>query len=145
MKNFFICEYQILEQGLDIGFHLYAPGHLIWLAAIAAAVVWFSAHYQKEDEIDRLRMRRIFAVLILLSEIYKDIVLLIMDAPMMQYLPLHLCSFAIFGMLIDACMPQRRDSSDLSRALADRWHIAAAHGSDLFLRQADRGELHVYE
>lgn len=108
MKNFFICEYQILEQGLDIGFHLYAPGHLIWLAAIAAAVVWFSAHYQKEDEIDRLRMRRIFAVLILLSEIYKDIVLLIMDAPMMQYLPLHLCSFAIFGMLIDACMPQQR-------------------------------------
>ena len=87
MKNFFICEYQILEQGLDIGFHLYAPGHLIWLAAIAAAVVWFSAHYQKEDEIDRLRIRRIFAVLILLSEIYKDIVLLIMDAPMMQYLP----------------------------------------------------------
>ena len=108
MKNFFICEYQILEQGLDIGFHLYAPGHLIWLAAIAAAVVWFSAHYQKEDEIDRLRIRRIFAVLILLSEIYKDIVLLIMDAPMMQYLPLHLCSFAIFGMLIDACMPQQR-------------------------------------
>lgn len=108
MKNFFICEYQILEQGLDIGFHLYALGHLIWLAAIAAAVVWFSAHYQKEDEIDRLRMRRIFAVLILLSETYKDIVLLIMDAPMMQYLPLHLCSFAIFGMLIDACMPQQR-------------------------------------
>lgn len=70
MKNFFICEYQILEQGLDIGFHLYAPGHLIWLAAIAAAVVWFSARYQKEDEIDRLRIRRIFAVLILLSEIY---------------------------------------------------------------------------
>lgn len=81
---------------------------MIWLAAIAAAVVWFSAHYQKEDEIDRLRIRRIFAVLILLSEIYKDIVLLIMDAPMMQYLPLHLCSFAIFGMLIDACMPQQR-------------------------------------
>ena len=48
-------------------------------------------------------------------------------------------------LLLYHAIPQRRDSSDLSRAMADRWHIAAAHGSDLFLRQADRGELHVYE
>lgn len=108
MGNFFTCEYQILEQGLDIGFHLYAPGHLIWLAAIAAAAFLFSASYRIKDKNERARARKIFAALILLSEIYKDTVLIIMGAPMMQYLPLHLCSFAIFGMLIDAFAPKQQ-------------------------------------
>ena len=108
MGNFFTCEYQILKQGLDIGFHLYAPGHLIWLAAIAAAAFLFSASYRIKDKNERARARKIFAALILLSEIYKDTVLIIMGAPMMQYLPLHLCSFAIFGMLIDAFAPKQQ-------------------------------------
>lgn len=108
MGDFFTCEYQILEQGLDIGFHLYAPGHLIWLAAIAAAAFLFSASYRIKDKNERARARKIFAALILLSEIYKDTVLIIMGAPMMQYLPLHLCSFAIFGMLIDAFAPKQQ-------------------------------------
>lgn len=55
MGNFFTCEYQILEQGLDIGFHLYAPGHLIWLAAIAAAAFLFSASYRIKDKNERAR------------------------------------------------------------------------------------------
>ena len=107
MGHFFICEYQILEQGLNIGFHLYSTGHLIWLAGIAAAAILFSGHYRKTEEAGRARIRKIFAILILLSEIYKDTVLIILGAPMMQYLPLHLCSFAIFGMLIDAFSPRQ--------------------------------------
>ena len=107
MGHFFICEYQILEQGLEIGFSLYSPGHLIWLAAIAAATVLISNYYKRQGTDGRMRIRRIFAVLILLSEIYKDTVLIVMGAPMMQYLPLHLCSFAIFGMLIDAFSPRQ--------------------------------------
>ena len=123
MGNFFTCEYQILEQGLDIGFHLYAPGHLIWLAAIAAAAFLFSASYRIKDKNERARARKIFAALILLSEIYKDTVLIIMGAPMMQYLPLHLCSFAIFGMLIDAFAPKQQLMGQmlLSRSFRVRW------------------------
>ena len=108
MKYFFICEYQILEQGLELGFDLYSPGHLVWLAAIAAAAILFSTYYKRQNEKVRMRICRIFAVLILASEIYKDTVLIIMDAPMMQYLPLHLCSFAIFGMLLDAFLPKQK-------------------------------------
>ena len=83
MKYFFICEYQILEQGLDIGFKLYSPGHLIWLVALAVFISLFSQYYKKKNAEERCRIRKVFAVLIVLSEIYKDTVLIIMGAPMM--------------------------------------------------------------
>ena len=113
MKYFFTCEYQILDQGLDIGFKLYSPGHLIWLAVLAVFIGLFSQYYKKKNTGERCRIRKIFAVLIVFSEIYKDTILIIMGAPMMQYLPLHLCSFAIFGMVADAFWPERKTAGQM--------------------------------
>ena len=49
-KYFFINTLKIEEQGLDIGFDLYCPGHLIWLAVIAAAMVIITGYYIKQNE-----------------------------------------------------------------------------------------------
>lgn len=103
MQYFFYYTKIIEEQMLfDIGFKLYSPGHLIRLAAIVVACVLFSNWYKTLPELKKVKTKKFFAVAILISEILKDLVLWVHGAPMIEYLPLHLCSFAIFGMLIDA-------------------------------------------
>lgn len=103
MQYFFFYTKIVEEKMLfDIGFDLYSAGHLIWLVVIVVSCVLFSNWYKKLPELSRTKTKKFFAVAILVSEILKDLVLWLAGAPMMEYLPLHLCSFAIFGMLIDA-------------------------------------------
>ncbi len=102
MEYFFYYKAIIEEKGLDIGFKLYEPKHLIWLAVTVIACVLFSNWYKTLDTAKKIKTKKFFAVAILISEIAKDLVLWLSGAPMIEYLPLHLCSFAIFGMLTDA-------------------------------------------
>ena len=113
LNYFFIYALRIEEQGLDIGFKLYCPGHLIWLGAIAAAAVLISRYYIRQSKEKRTWIKKIFAVAILCSEILKDIIIVIINAPLKSYLPLHLCSLAIFGMLYDAFGKNRRISGQM--------------------------------
>ena len=101
-EYFFLYTQQIKEQGLDIGFELYSVGHLIWLAAMLLVGIWLSNWYKKEDLERQSKVRKVFAVVLAVSEIVKNIVIVIIGAPIIEYLPFHLCSFAIFGLLFDA-------------------------------------------
>ena len=112
-KYFFINTLKIEEQGLDIGFDLYCPGHLIWLAAIAAAAVIITRYYISRQDEKRTSIKKFFAVAILCSEILKDVILIAIGAPMKGYLPLHLCGLAIFAMLWDAFSKNRRISGQI--------------------------------
>lgn len=100
LGNFFIYSEQIEERGLDIGFNLYSAGHLVWLAAILAAALIASQLYKKATVRGRIKTKKVFAVAILVSEILKDTVLAVLGANMIEYLPLHLCSFTILIMLL---------------------------------------------
>ena len=112
-KYFFINTLKIEEQGLDIGFDLYCPGHLIWLAVIAAAMVIITGYYIKQNEEKQTSIKKFFAITILCSEILKDSILIAIGAPMKGYLPLHLCGLAIFAMLWDAFSKNRRISGQM--------------------------------
>lgn len=103
MKYFFYYTKIIEEEMLfDIGFNLYGIGHLVWLAVIVAACILFSNWYKNQLELTRTKTKKFFAIALLVSEILKDLVLWVAGAPMIEYLPFHLCSFAIFGLLFDA-------------------------------------------
>ena len=101
-EYFFIYTALIEERQLDIGFDLYCPGHLIWLCATLIACILISNWYKKKDAQQKTKIKKIFAVALLVSEILKDTWIIIVGAPFIEYLPLHLCSFAIFGLLFDA-------------------------------------------
>lgn len=98
-ENFFAYSSMIEEKGLDIGFELYGMGHLIWLVSILIVTVIIGNIYKNSSYLQKEKIKRFFAVAILLSEILKDIVLAIAGADMIGYLPMHLCSFAILGMM----------------------------------------------
>lgn len=110
LKYFFINTITIEEQGIDIGFDLYCLGHIIWLAAIAAAAGIAARYYCKMEPEQRMKTKKFFAVALLLFEVIKDIVLVIMGISLKGYLPLHLCGLAIFCLLYDAFGKNRRIS-----------------------------------
>ena len=107
-EYFVIYEQLIEERGLDIGFKLYGMGHLIWLAAIIIGIILWSGYYKTLTARKQAKVRKFFAVAILCSEILKDAILIMGDAPMKGYLPFHLCGLAIFGMLADAFLDFRK-------------------------------------
>ena len=113
LEYFFINTLKIEERGLDIGFDLYCPGHLIWLVAIAAAAVVMTGYYMKQTEEQREKTRKFFAIALLCSEILKDAIVIVIGAPMKGYLPLHLCGLAIFVMLWDAFGKNKRISGQM--------------------------------
>lgn len=125
-KYFFWNEKEFLEldpTGKAYGFALYSPGHLIWLAVILLAAVLISSMYlhkggagkkklltnaiaypenERLCESGRRNMRRFFAIMIVLSEIYRDSVLYFTGFFNVEHLPFHLCGLAIFAIVIDA-------------------------------------------
>lgn len=132
------------EEGKDLGFDLYSPKHLIWLAVIIAAAWLISSWYKGlglrrgwggSNAIEppermkggpghgsggawtgnrqQLTVRKVFAVVLLLSEIYKDSILAITGNFRAEYLPFHLCGIAIFGILIDAFVENQRVTGQL--------------------------------
>lgn len=112
-EYFWIYEALIEERQLDIGFDLYCIGHIIWLAATVLAAIVGSNIYIKQKERNKEIIKKIFAITLLLSEIIKDVVVLIIGAPMIDYLPLHLCSFAIFGLMFDAFGIKRKITTQM--------------------------------
>lgn len=101
-QYFFMHKDQLEAMGADVGFDLYCAGHLVWLCAIAAAGTVISGAYKKAGKRRREKTAGIFAVTILVSEILKDIILVANGASIIDYMPLHLCSFAIICMMAHA-------------------------------------------
>ena len=111
LQYFFIHKDLIEERNLDIGFDLYEQGHIIWLLAIALISFIAGGLYKRSS--CKEKIRKFFAAAIISSEAVKDLILAIGGAPMIEYLPLHLCSFAMFCMLADAFCKKRRLTGQL--------------------------------
>lgn len=90
-----------------LGFDLFGPTHLIWLAVFAAAAVLCSVHYRRLGEPGRGVWRKVMAALLIADEVYKQVFLLIGGRWLPEYLPLHLCSINIFLIAYHAFRPGR--------------------------------------
>lgn len=129
LQYFWTNKVEIAEQGLEIGFRLYSAGHLIWLAAIVIASILISNFYKKLDGHGSVKirsnavlspgnrrigserqrnMRKIFAVLLAVSEVVKDLILYFTGFWHAEYLPFHMCGLAIFVLLADAFLEHQK-------------------------------------
>ncbi|MBR6955983.1 MAG: YwaF family protein, partial [Firmicutes bacterium] len=112
-ENFWVYTEQANAEHMDIGFELYSKGHLIWLLVLAVASLIMVPAYLRSSEHKQSKIRKIFAMFLLISEIIKDIIIVIIGAPISAYLPLHLCGYAIFFVLMDAFMPKQKVTGQL--------------------------------
>ena len=78
------------------GFDLFSLGHLSALALCLALVAWLCCTYQRADGEQRRRRRRGMGGAVLLCEGWRMGNFLIHGCLSVRYLPLHLCSLAVF-------------------------------------------------
>ncbi len=90
------------------GFSCFSLPHLIWLAALFAGIVLFVCFYRKLSVGRRDHARKGVALFLILAEIAKQCVVALTGAPAAVHLPLHICSFAEYTILIDALWPENR-------------------------------------
>lgn len=110
---FFLHTEKAISENLDVGFEHFSPEHLIWLLATSLAAYFIAKVYKASNKTKRSRIKKILALYLLISEIAKDALVLIVGANIMDYLPLHLCSFAIAGLMADAYIPNQKITGQL--------------------------------
>lgn len=93
--------------GEGFGFSLFGARHLVTLALYIAFAALSCKRYKAADEKKRAQLRKLFAVLLLADEAFKQIGLQIGGNFNWDYLPLHLCSINIFLIALHAWKPSR--------------------------------------
>ena len=93
--------------GEGFGFSLFGARHLVTLALYIAFAALSCKRYKAADEKKRAQLRKLFAVLLLADEAFKQIGLQIGGNFNWDYLPLHLCSINIFLIALYAWKPSR--------------------------------------
>lgn len=96
-----------------LGWTLFSPGHLLWLAAIAAGIALSCRFYRGLDDAGQRRFRAALSALLLADELLKVLVLAATSQYTAEYLPLHLCSINIFTSLWYTLRPNRAAASIL--------------------------------
>ena len=91
----------------DLGFSHFGALHIAWLVFFllltAANCLW----YCKLSALGRKRWRIVVAVLLVIDELFKDVMLIIGGRFSPGYLPLHLCSINIFLIALHAWKPNK--------------------------------------
>ena len=77
------------------GFLPYSPLHLAWLCGFLLFAIGCSIFYRKQPADRRIRIRHLFAALLIGDELFKVVMLCIGGHYEPAYLPLHLCSINI--------------------------------------------------
>lgn len=90
----------------DVGFGQFSAGHFMWLAAMLLLIVGIVRLYGRGGERRRSNMRKLIALVLILSESMKVCVIALTGAPNRYYLPLELCSLAEYAILFDAFWPR---------------------------------------
>ena len=88
-----------------VGFTHFGLMHILWLVFFVMVTAINCIWYRKLDEKGKDRWKKAVAVLLILDEIFKDVMLLIGGRFSSGYLPLHLCSINIFLIAIHAWKP----------------------------------------
>ena len=102
MEYFFTLEDRLPP---GVGFTLWGPEHLRWLLICFALGLPLCLGYRRLDRKGRDRLRRIAGWAVLALEAMKDLNLLVQGSLNLYYLPLHLCSLAVFFTFFHSLRP----------------------------------------
>ena len=103
--NNFIDTVETIPEGL--GFNLFGPLHLAWLALGILVITFVSLYYRRLDEQKAKSFRKIIAYIIVSDEIWKMFWLTLGGRYKFCYLPFHLCSVNIFLILYHSYRPSK--------------------------------------
>lgn len=103
--NYFLDTVDTIVDG--VGFSYYDGLHIAWLVAFVLIAVLSCVWYKEAGYAAQTCWNKVVAVLIVLDEIFKMVMLTIGGRYTLSYLPLHLCSINIFVVAIHAWKPNK--------------------------------------
>ncbi len=109
--KYFLETSETIEAG--VGFSLFDTTHLLWLAIAIVAITANCIWYRRLGSVGRDRWNKTMAVLLLLNELFKVVMLTVGGRYLPKYLPLHLCSINIFLIAFHAWKPNAMISNFL--------------------------------
>lgn len=98
---------------LSDGFQLYDDIHFAWLLSISIITSILTIYYRQASLSTRLIVRQSLACIIFAMEISKDVYHIIQGTFSLYYLPLHLCSLAVFIVFWHAFRPTKTNAEML--------------------------------
>lgn len=103
--QYFLDTVETIPSGL--GFTYFGPLHLAWIALAVFFTLFSCRIYRAGNAERRGKMRRLYAGLIILNELFKTVCLIAGGNWEPKYLPLHLCSINIFLIAWHAARPNK--------------------------------------
>lgn len=91
-----------------VGFGQFTFTHMLWVVVILLMVAIIAMAYKRASYKRRVTMRRAIAVILFVSEIVKLIALVRDGVAVSQYLPLEICSFAAYSIILDSLFPENK-------------------------------------
>ena len=91
----------------NVGFSLYGPAHLIWLAVLALLDAALVETYLRLRPAARGRLKKWLSGGLLCLEILRDAYIIACGAWRWEYLPVHMCAFTMYLMILWAWRPCR--------------------------------------
>lgn len=111
IENFW--DYIPPEGAGEPGFGLFTRAHFTWLLVLAVLIAFFVIVYYRGEENRRDNMRKWTALFLIGIEILKQCVGSLNAIPPGTYLPMEMCSFAEYTILIDAMWPRGRTTKQM--------------------------------
>lgn len=110
MFRYFWLEGEDVPTG--VGFGLFTWQHFAAVLVCAVGVFCLCAVFLRKSARTQAKILKITAILLLIGNLARDLFLSIIGHMSLDYLPLHLCSFAIFVYLVHAFLPETYSSAD---------------------------------
>ena len=103
--EYFLDTTETIAEG--VGFSHFGPLHIVWLFAFVVITVVSCSLYCAMGSKGRSVWKKVIALLLIVDELFKTVMLMIGDRYQWSYLPLHLCSINIFLITVHAWRPTR--------------------------------------
>lgn len=102
MKYFWTHKDNIPE---GMGYGQFTREHFIWIAITLVSAAAFVFGYAKALPAEKILMRRTVGAVLIIIDIIKMILIAFQDVKFSEYLPLELCSFAAYSIVLDSIWP----------------------------------------
>ncbi len=92
---------------VNVGFSHFDVMHIVWLVIFAIIVIANCIWYRKLSDTGKGLWKKTVAILVVLDELFKVVMLIVGGRYLPGYLPLHLCSINIFLIAVHAWKPYK--------------------------------------
>ena len=109
--KYFFTHYDNIPEGL--GYGLFTIKHFVLLLITILFIILTVKEYKKSNEAKRIKIRKIIAFTLIIIDVIKLIIMYLNPMDYTNYLPLEICSFAAYSIVLDSIYKDNKFFSEM--------------------------------